>query len=205
MAPPRQLRCADLLGGDIMLQFSQGNIPGKAIAFGQAMVGDKNTEIIHAGVMFDKSIMIEALSKGISAADLRVGNRPYAYRVFRPRNPALGTTESNVVKFLFDHHQDHHSMPYAWGGAITSLGRAKSMSASHVDRLMDDVLSLKPTAFFCSQFVVMSYQLAAAQMGVKPQSVFALDDTKMPPSRLASCCEKSDAFAYVGYVSPNVR
>src|SRR3954465_7764389 len=107
MAPPKQLRCADLAGGDIMLQYSQGNVPGKLIAFGQAMVGDRNTEFIHAGVMFDKSYMIEAIGRGLSGADIRVTNRALAYRVYRPRNRALGTTEGNVAKFLFDHHQSH--------------------------------------------------------------------------------------------------
>ena len=205
MAPPKQLKCADLAGGDIMLQFNQGNVAGKAIAFGQAMAGDKNSEIVHAGVMFDKTYMIEAVGHGISGTDLRTGSKAFAYRVFRPRNRALGSTEGNVVKFLFDHHQTHGSMPYSVGGAIGSLGRARSMSASHVDKLMDGILSLKPTAFYCSQFVVMSYQLAAAQMGVSPKSVFPFDDAKMPPSRLASWCEQSAAFEYIGYLSPNER
>jgi hypothetical protein len=205
MAPPRQLRCADLAAGDIMLQFNQNNVTGKLIAFGQAMVGDKNTEIVHAGVMFDRSYMIEAVSRGISGADLRVQNKALAYRVYRPRNRALGTTEGNVVKFLFDHHQSHKSMPYSVAGAIGSLGQSKSMSASHVDKLMNDIFQLKPTAFYCSQFVVMSYQLAAAQMGVSPKSVFALDDTRMPPSRLASYCQQSAAFECIGYMAPNER
>lgn len=205
MAPPKQLRCADLAGGDIMLQFNQGNVAGKAIAFGQAMVGDKNTEIVHAGVMFDRAIMIEAVGRGISGADLRTQNKSLAYRVFRPRNAMLGKTESNVVKFLFDHHQSHGSMPYGVRGAITSLGKARSMSASHVDKMMDDIFALKPTPFYCSQFVVMSYQLAAAQMNVSPQSVFSLHDAKMPPSRLASYCEQSPAFEYLGYVLPDAR
>lgn len=205
MAPPKQLRCADLAGGDILLQFNQGNVAGKAIAFGQAIVGDKNTEIVHAGVMFDKTFMIEAVGRGISGADLRTGNKALAYRVYRPRNAMLATTESNVVKFLFDHHQSHRSMPYGVRGAIASLGKARSMSASHVDKMMDDIFALKPTPFYCSQFVVMSYQLAAAQMGLSPKTVFALDDAKMPPSRLASCCEQSAAFEHLGYLSPNER
>src|SRR6476620_10184498 len=111
MAPPRQLRCADLRGGDIMLQFNQGNAAGKAIAFGQAMAGDKNSEIVHAGVLFDNHYMVEALDKGISAGDLRLQNKSFAYRVYRARQPMLGATAANVVKFLFDHHQNNGTLP----------------------------------------------------------------------------------------------
>src|SRR4051794_17674024 len=103
MAPPRQLKCADLQGGDIMLQFNQ-SVAGKLIAFGQAMVGERNTEIVHAGVMFDNHYMVEALNQGIAAADLRIQNRSLSYRVFRAKPPMLGATEANVAKFLLDHH-----------------------------------------------------------------------------------------------------
>lgn len=149
--------------------------------------------------------MIEALMQGIAGSDIRVQNRSFAYRVFRPRNTQLGQTEGNVVKFLFEHHQSHGSMPYSWGGAVKSLGAARQMSADNVDKMLDDIFVLKPTAFFCSQFVVMTYQLAAAQMGLAPKSVFALEDAKMPPSRLAMACESSAAFENIGYLEPNIR
>jgi len=205
MAPPKQLRAADLAPGDILLQYNQSNIAGKLIAFGQAMVGDKNSELVHAGVMFDKTFMIEALMQGITGSDIRVQNKSFAYRVFRPRNTALGQTEGNVVKFLFDHHQSHKSMRYSWRGAVAAIGTARPMSADNVDRMMDDIFRLKPTAFFCSQFVVMSYQLAAAQMGLSPKSIFPFDDAKMPPSRLAMACESNPAFENIGYMQPNIR
>jgi hypothetical protein len=205
MAPPKQLRCADLKGGDILLQFSTGNVVGKLIAFGQAMVGDTNSEFVHAGVMRDKHYMIEALMQGITASDLRIQNKTFSYRVYRPRDPMLGGTEANVVKFLFDHHQNNGSLPYSYVGAVAAIGVAKPMSSSHVDGVMDQIFSAKSSALFCSQFVVMSYQLAAAQMGLSPAAVFALDDTKMPPSRLASACEQSVAFENIGYLSANER
>ena len=80
------------------------------------------------------------------------------------------------------------------------------MSTDGVDKRVDDILNLKPTSFYCSQFVVMSYQLAARADGSDRRTrVFALDDAKMPPARLASCCEHSVAFEYVGYMLPNER
>jgi hypothetical protein len=205
MAPPTKLHCRDLKGGDIMLQFSQGNIPGKAIAFGQAMAGDKNSEIIHAGVMFDKHYIVEALGKGIMANDIRIKDRGLSYKVYRPHNALLGTTAANVVKFLFDQHQSHGNLKYSYGGAVASLGESRKVSAIKVDKKVDDILSLKPTSFYCSQFVVMSYQLAGAQLGMSAESVFDLDDAKMPPARLATFCEQSVAFEYVGYMLANER
>jgi hypothetical protein len=205
MAPPKQLRCADLKGGDILLQFSTGNVVGKLIAFGQAMAGDKSSEFVHAGVMLDKTYMVEALMQGVTASDLRIQNKSFSYRVYRPRDSMLGATEANVAKFLFDHHQNNGSLPYSYVGAVAAIGVAKPMSASHVDGVMDKIFSAQSSAFYCSQFVVLSYQLAAAQMGLSPASVFALDDTKMPPSRLAAACEQSVAFENLGYLSPNER
>jgi hypothetical protein len=37
--PPRQLRCRDLRGGDIMLQLNSGNLAHRAIAFAQWLAG----------------------------------------------------------------------------------------------------------------------------------------------------------------------
>jgi hypothetical protein len=205
MAPPTKLLCRDLKAGDIMLQFNQGNAPGKAIAFGQAMAGDRNSEIIHAGVMFDNHYIVEALSKGIMANDIRVKDRGLSYRVYRPHNALLGTTAGNVVKFLFDQHSAHGNLKYSYFGAVASLGESRPMSAIKVDKRVDDILSLKPTSFYCSQFVVMSYQLAGGQMGMTAESVFDLDDAKMPPGRLATCCERSVALEYAGYMVANER
>ncbi len=94
------------------------------------MVSDKNSEIVHAGVLFDRHYMVEALDKGAFANDLRIQNKALAYRVYRPRQPMLGATAANVVKFLFDHHQNNGTLPYTYVGPVTSLGAAKPMCAS---------------------------------------------------------------------------
>jgi len=203
---PTQLRCRDLKGGDIMLQHNLGNVAGKAIAFGQFMSGLGHSEIIHAGVMFDSSFIVESLGKGVVANDIRTGNAKCGYVVYRPHNAMLGTVAGNFVKLLFDQHGIVHNLAYSTTGAIGSLGSAgPARSAAKLDAMMDEIFTGKPSPFFCSQFVVVAYQIAAGQLGMSPQSVFALDDAKVPPARLATYVEQSAAFNYVGYLLPNER
>jgi hypothetical protein len=56
-----------------MCQFIAPTAAGAFIAAGQALTLHRNASIVHAGILFDD--MIEALSKGISAADLRIQDR----------------------------------------------------------------------------------------------------------------------------------
>lgn len=60
-----QLFCRDLKPGDIMLKVPHGSLFNKATKFLQNITGHINTEIVHAGLMFDSYIQIEALGAGI--------------------------------------------------------------------------------------------------------------------------------------------
>lgn len=85
--PPRQLRCHDLRGGDIMLQLNAGNLAHRVIAFAQWAARQRDSHVIHVGIMRGESYMIESEKRGIWAADLRVQDKDYGYLVYRPRNP----------------------------------------------------------------------------------------------------------------------
>ncbi|MGH7616951.1 MAG: hypothetical protein ACREPM_06965 [Gemmatimonadaceae bacterium] len=206
MAPPTQLKCRDLKSGDIMVQQSLGNVPGKLIAFGQAMTGHKHTELIHAGIMFDTSFIIEALGGGVLASDLRVQNVKCGYLVYRSRKPDLGTIAGNLAKLLFDLHGTNKNMSYSTVGAVKSIGSAKpAKSASNLDGVLDKIFEGKSSPFFCSQFVVVTYQAAGGQIGMSPSSVFPLDDARVAPARLASMLDASPHFDRLGYMLPGER
>ena len=79
-------------------------MPGRLIAFGQYATGHKHAGIVHAGIMFDSTYIIEALGSGISANDIRVGDKRCGYSVYRPRNAMLGTIAGNLAKLLLDEH-----------------------------------------------------------------------------------------------------
>ncbi len=78
---PSLLGCSQLKAGDLLLKVSDGSVINEAIRFGQWLTGGQNTQITHAGLMFDSTYIIEALEKGITGSDLRVQNKDYAYYV----------------------------------------------------------------------------------------------------------------------------
>jgi hypothetical protein len=204
MAPP--LLCRDLKAGDIMVQASMNNVAGKAISFGQARVGQANSNYVHAGIMYDTTYILEALGSGIASNDIRIGTRACGYSVFRPKNAQLGTIAANFGKLLFDSHGARHKLNYSVLGAIKSLGSEKSpKTSSEIDKMVDKIFGSSGKAFFCSQFVVVTYQVAGGQIGLPPAAVFSLDDGAVSPARLETMLQSSHMFTHVGDMVPNQR
>jgi hypothetical protein len=204
MAPP--LLCRDLKAGDIMVQESLNNVAGKVIAFGQKQFGHANANFVHAGIMYDSSYILEALGSGIASNDIRVGTRSCGYSVFRPKNSQLATIAANFGKLLFDSHGARHKLSYSVLGAIGSLGSEKSpKTTGEVDKMVDKIFGSRGKTFFCSQFVVVTYQIAGGQIGMPPASVFSLDDGAVSPARLETLLQTSRVFDKVGVMEPNKR
>jgi hypothetical protein len=108
----------DLKPGDIMGQFQSGSWAGRAIAFGQALKVGHNSDVVHAGILFDNIFIVEALNKGIRARDLRIQDRPYHYMVFRARNPRLAQGAADCANMMLKIHYAQKSMPYTVPGAV---------------------------------------------------------------------------------------
>ena len=163
-----QLRCRDLKAGDILLKASDGSILSKAIQLGQRAVGGPNAGVVHAGVMFDSTYIIEAQGSGISANDLRVQNAHYGYYVCRCLKSNVAAGAGTCAKMMFDIHNRGRNLGYTVGGAIGSLfgGPGKAASPSQMDALLDRILQGRQHRFFCSQFVVFVYQFVAEQCGL---------------------------------------
>ena len=202
-----QLRCRDLRPGDLMLKVISGDLINRAIKFGQALAGQKNTDIVHAAVMFDSTYVIEAIGAGVVANDLRVQNQAYGYYVYRCTNPNMATGAGTCAKMMFDIHAKQGSMKYTVAGAIGSLFGAsgKPLEPSQMDSLLDRILDGKNNPFFCSQFVVYVYQFVAEQCGMPAATVFNLQDAKVSPSRLASYLQGHAMFKEAGYMMPKER
>ena len=209
----RTLKCRDLRPGDIMLKVSDSSLnmsglTSRAIEFGQSLVGGRNPDIVHAGIMFDSTFMIEAQGGGITAHDLRVQNKPYGYYVYRCSDSNIAAGAGTCAKMMFDIHKTHGTMRYNLGGAIGSLfgaGSGRSASPGDMDDLLDRVLSGRNNAFFCSQFVVYVYQFVAEQNGKNGNSVFSMSDAKANPSILATSLVSRPMFKEVGAMFPNER
>ena len=203
----QQLRTRDLQPGDLMLKASDGSVLSKAISLGQNMVGQLNAQVVHAGVMFDKTYIIEAQGSGVSANDLRVQDKKYGYLVYRPVRPNFGQGAGTCAKIMFDIQMRNKNLQYNLLGAIGSLfGRAgNAKTAADMDSLLDRILAGKGHPFFCSQFVVYVYQFVAEQNDVPAAQVFNLNDAKVSPSVLASKLQGSAFFKEAGYMMPNER
>lgn len=203
----QQLRCRDLAPGDILLKVSDGSVLSRAIQLGQGLVGDVNSGVVHAGVLFDKTFVIEAQAAGIIANDLRVQDVHYGYHVFRCNREDMAAGAGTCAKMMFDIHARGKNLGYSIGGAIGSLfgGAGRAASRGDMDALLDRILAGRRQRFFCSQFVVYVYQFVAEQCGVAAAAVFNMSDAKVEPSVLAGALVRSPQFQEIGYLLPNER
>jgi hypothetical protein len=219
---PRQLRCHDLRGGDIMLQLNSGNLAHRAIAFAQWVAGQRDSHVIHVGIMRGESYMIESEKRGIWAADLRVQDKDYGYLVYRPRNALLGTAAANMAKLMYDANLSRGSfkrdkagdlqfkggtLRYNVGGLPSALSTpgANPRTRDQMDDMADRIFTGMEHPFYCSQFVVMTYQFAAEQMGMPARSVFPLEDAKVSPATLSGQLARNGQFEHVGAMAPKER
>jgi len=201
------LRCRDLRAGDILLKVSDGSILSRAIELGQTATGGRNAGVVHAGVMFDSTYIIEAQAAGISANDLRVQNRSYGYYAFRCNRQNMAQGAGTCAKMMFDIHKTSGSLRYSVLGAVGSLfgGGGRPTTPQDMDQLLDRILEGRNQGFFCSQFVVYVYQFVAEQCGLPAASTFSLAAAKVPPSTLATHLAASGRFTEVGWLVPNER
>jgi hypothetical protein len=211
--PPTQLRCRDLAPGDILLKVrvDKGSwsswLISHGIQLGQQVTGRQNVHITHAGVLFDKTFIIEALNAGISASDLRVQNLTYGYQVFRCTNANMAAGAGTCAKMMFDINQNRGSLPYTVPGAFRSLlgSGGRPATPDEMNGLLDRILEGKGHSFFCSQFVAYVYQFVAEQSGVGARRVFNLSDAKVPPATLATALVGNSLFQEAGYLFPGER
>lgn len=203
----QQLKTRDLKPGDLMLKASDGSILSKVISFGQNLVGQLNPQIVHAGVMFDNTYIIEAQGSGVSANDLRVQNLKYGYLVYRPARTNFGQGAGTCAKVMFDIQMRNKNLKYNLIGAIGSIfgGHGRATTPADMDSLLDRILAGKGHPFFCSQFVVYVYQFVAEQNGVPAAQLFNLNDARVSPSVLARKLQGSPFFKEAGYMMPNQR
>ncbi|NOQ64082.1 MAG: hypothetical protein GQ582_06180 [Methyloprofundus sp.] len=200
-----QLKCNNIQAGDVMLKIYDGSIFSRVISLGQ--MGQVNSKVVHAGLMFDSNYIIEAQGSGISANDIRVQNKQVAYIMYRPINSFMAKGAGTCAKMLFDIQHQHGSIKYNLLGTImTRFGRSgKAKTPQDMDELLDNVLAGKQSRMFCSQFVVYVYQFVAEQCGISANQVFGISDDKASPSALASILQYNPAFQEVGYMISNER
>ena len=207
--PIQQLKTKDLKPGDILLKFSDGSWISKVIKTGEKLLDKKeNSDVVHAGLLFDNNIIIEAQGSGVSANDLRVGNKKYGYIVFRCKNANMASGSAEFAKVLFDSHQNNQKQSYDLFGAVSSLFKKKDKipKTEDLEARVDGIFDNKKHKFFCSQFVVFVYQFVAEQNGIKAADVFGKKDTLVAPSYLATALvDNAKYFEEVGYLMPNER
>ena len=201
-----QLLCADLKGGDILLKVSDGSIFSKVISLSERLRGQLNPLITHAGVMFDKTYIIEALEHGISGSDLRVQDRAFGYMVYRPAADFIARGAATCAKMMFDIHQTNGTMKYNFPlTAIAPGGMGKPKTSGTMDRLLDGFLNGRGHRLYCSQFVVYTFQFVAEQNNMPPARFFNANDARVSPSNLASLLQANPNFREAGYLMPNQR
>jgi hypothetical protein len=201
-----QLFCRDLKPGDVLLKMASPSLSHKLIKLGQRLAGQPNAFLAHAAIALDTQFAIEAQKVGVTANHLAMKNKDCGYYVYRCTNPNLSRGAATCAKLFFDIAQ-HGSMKYDTLGAVKSLlgpaGNAKT--AAEMDALLDALLKGRHHDFFCSQFIVYVYQLAAYQSGLQAKAVFNVSDAKVTPSVLASLLQGNPSFTEAGYMMPGER
>jgi hypothetical protein len=203
----KQLLCRDLNPGDVLLRMATQSFSHKIIQLGQRLTGQPNAFLAHAAIALDTQFAIEAQKVGVTANHLAMKNKSCGYYVYRCTNPALGRGAATCAKMFFDIAQTGGKMKYDTVGAGKSVfgqgGNAKT--AAEMDRLLDALLKGRNHDFFCSQFVVYVYQLAAYQSGLSATTLFNISDAKVSPSVLASLLQGNAHFQEAGYMMPDER
>ena len=220
------LKCRDLAPGDVMLKVLDNAPLSLLISSLQALSMAAKPHFVHAGVMFDKTYIIEAAKEGIRGNDLRVQNKKITYLVYRCTNLDLRQGAANCAKMLFDIHQrgrntthqitfgskqkswkNQGPLAYSLGGALKSLSGAGGTAATPtaMDDLLSDILDGKKQRFFCSHFVVYVFQFVGVQYGLQPTTIFSDAAASLNPSALAGNLEVNPYFNLIGFMQPDVR
>ena len=203
----KQLLCRDLKAGDVLLKMATQSFSNKIIQFGQRLVGQPNAFLAHAAIALDTQFAIEAQKVGVTANHLAMKNKDCGYYVYRCTNSSLANGAATCAKMYFDIAQTSGKAKYDTLGAGKSIfGNAGSAkTAAEMDALLDALLKGRNHDFFCSQFVVYVYQLAAYQSGLAAKTLFNISDAKVSPSVLASLLQGNPYFQEAGYMLPNER
>jgi hypothetical protein len=219
------LLCRDLAPGDVMLKILDNAPLSLGIASLQALSMAAKPYFVHAGVMFDKTYIIEAAREGIRGNDLRVQNKKVKYLVYRCADTPMAQGAATCAKMLFDIHQRRTTthriklgsrqkswrtggpLAYSVTGALKSLAGPGGTAAAPtaMDDLLSDILDGQAHPFFCSHFVVYVYQFVGVQCGLPPTAVFKDDAATVNPSALAGKIETNPYFNPIGYMQAVVR
>jgi hypothetical protein len=202
--PFGQLHHHGLMSGDLLLEAYDSTFTALKISIGQRIAGQANTKVVHAGVMFDPTDIIEAVGAGIAKNNLAGVHSRCGYLVFRCRNQEIATSASILAEIMFDAHQNQGTGPYSVIGAMkTAYGRQRSSpDLQKMEKMLDGLLSGDPQPVFCSMFVVTCFQLAAEANGISAAEIFPWAAEKMSPGELAKDLERNYLFEEVGYILP---
>jgi hypothetical protein len=189
-----------------MLKMQDGTNLGKIISLGQRIAGQFNSFLVHAGIMFDGTYIIEGERDGVIGGDLRMRDLPFGYLVYRPVQDSLAKGAATCAKMMFDIHQQQGTVGYNFAGLPGSLTPGgKPLNTSTMDKLLDGILHGRGHRFYCSQFVTYVYQFVAEQNNISAASLFNMSDARVSPSTLASLLTKNPWFKEAGYMMPRQR
>lgn len=197
--------------GDIMLKYGDGSRLSGLIGWGQRVFQSKstkmgNTSIVHAGIMLNGEQIIESQGSGVSINDLRTDNADYDYEVYRCLLTNVADMAGAVAGMILSQHNATGAAKYSIPGAAKSLfGTPPAATDSVVNSTINQLAAGQGQKFFCSQFVVLCFQYAAAQQGLSAQSIFQLNSNGYSPNKLKEDLFKSQFFFKAGILRKGIR
>jgi len=201
-----QLYCKDLQPGDIMLKcVDETNSFNKKIKWTQKIAKYNNYRIIHAGIMKNSEIIIEAAGTGLSERSILEKNAHVGYIVYRANNAEMAKGVAATAELFHAIHMQHNSIQYNKKGLFPSVifKSGKPKSPEEMDKVYEKIIAGKNNPMFCSQFVVYVYQWVSTQMGIPAKEIFNINDKRVPPAKLAEILQGNKSFTEVGYLIGN--
>lgn len=191
---PKHINVKDIKLGDILLYRNYGVVPGKSInedhlliRLGQGLTGavSSGNNTVHAAIVANlaggkKVWVYEANGDGTQTA--QVGDREVqVYRFYgNKRAKEVATKAVAVAETLTG-----KKCGYSWQGAVQSIFKRSEVCSDQTYTMLKSAYqdgSMAKWDFFCSEFVVTCYQIAALEL--EALIPIQRDGTAMSPNKL---------------------
>jgi len=198
-----KLNLLQMDSGDILIQQEMGGFTHGMIATGQFVVSHRSnagSNVTHAGIYDGMGGILEASGKGgLQDAELVTKAKDSKYQVFRLKNNSLlaDTAKDWAMKLLAHREESSGFGGYGKGKALKgmfTISARGSGAKKAVQKLIDDPYTDR--AFYCSNFVVECYELAADTHKYGP--LIDVDYRKVTPKVLQANLRSSSSWEYVG-------
>ncbi|CAB3793317.1 hypothetical protein LMG28688_03697 [Paraburkholderia caffeinitolerans] len=202
--------------GDVLLKVSTGNVTHKIIQIGQKTGASSGgfSNIVHAAIYVGSvaghsKAIAESVGSGLRFLEPNP-NSHYSWHVWHlGGNQALRHLAADLAANLVEKAQtDNGFGSYSQGGATISAYKSGNVTKNPVsgtlaEDMMNDFTSPNGTnrSFFCSNFVVLAYSMAAQMLGLPVTSGINLNYKYTSPAEMQKYFSRNHSWLNAGVIN----